>query len=44
VIPSQGEVEFAPSVVLKGQVTVVNATGSKKTLAAGVYENTKVEL
>jgi len=38
----EGEVEFAPGVVIKGDVTVSASSSGKKTVPAGVYENTKV--
>jgi len=40
----KGEVEFAAGVVVKGDVTFSNASEGKKTVAAGTYENTTVEL
>jgi len=40
----EGEIEFAPGVVIKGEVTIVNSSGSKQTVAAGTYENTKIEM
>lgn len=40
----EGEVEFAAGVVIKGEVTIKNASEGKKTVAAGTYENATVEL
>mmetsp|Transcript_50795 Transcript_50795/g.151993 ORF Transcript_50795/g.151993 Transcript_50795/m.151993 type:complete len:467 (+) Transcript_50795:82-1482(+) len=40
----EGDVAFAAGVVIKGEVTVKNASGSTKELASGTYENTTVEL
>lgn len=36
--------EFAPGVVVKGEVTFVNGGDGKKEVQAGEYENVKVEL
>jgi UDP-N-acetylglucosamine pyrophosphorylase len=40
----EGKVEFAAGVVIKGSVTVKNASDEKKVVAAGTYEDTTVEL
>merc|ERR1712226_953628 len=40
----KGEVEFAAGVVCIGEVTFSNAGEGKKTVPAGTYENTAVEL
>ncbi len=40
----KGRVALAAGVAFKGEVTVVNARDEWATLAAGTYENTKVEL
>merc|ERR1711979_140389 len=40
----KGEVEFAAGVTCVGEVTFSNAGEGKKTVAAGKYENTTVEL
>merc|ERR1712039_290751 len=40
----KGEVEFAAGVVCVGDVTFSNGGDGKKTVAAGTYENTTVEL
>mmetsp|Transcript_15468 Transcript_15468/g.31414 ORF Transcript_15468/g.31414 Transcript_15468/m.31414 type:complete len:467 (-) Transcript_15468:231-1631(-) len=40
----EGEVVFAAGVVIKGDVTIKSAGGGAKTVAAGTYENTTVEL
>lgn len=40
----EGEVEFAADVVIKGSVTIKNAGEGKKTVAAGTYEDTTLEL
>eukprot|EP00931_Biecheleriopsis_adriatica_P074422 TRINITY_DN4847_c0_g1_i1.p1 TRINITY_DN4847_c0_g1~~TRINITY_DN4847_c0_g1_i1.p1 ORF type:complete len:924 (-),score=235.81 TRINITY_DN4847_c0_g1_i1:153-2924(-) len=40
----EGKVEFAKGVVIKGNVTIKNSSDVKKVVAAGVYENTKVDL
>jgi len=39
-----GEVDFAAGVIIKGDVTIKNAGAGKKTVAAGTYENTTVDL
>jgi len=39
-----GEVTFAAGVVIKGAVTIKNASGSSKEVAAGEYSDTTVEL
>jgi UDP-N-acetylglucosamine pyrophosphorylase len=40
----QGDIEFAPGVVLRGKVKIVNAASTTKVVPAAVYENTTVEL
>jgi len=40
----EGEVVFAKGVVIKGAVTIKNASGSCKELATGTYEDKTVEL
>merc|ERR1711920_883815 len=40
----KGEVELAAGVICKGEVTFSNAGEGKKTVAAGTYENTAVDL
>merc|ERR1719359_2028002 len=40
----KGEVEFAAGVIVKGTVTFNNAGEGKKTVAAGTYEDTTVDL
>merc|ERR1711920_310776 len=40
----KGEVELAAGVICKGEVTFSNAGEGKKTVAAGTYENTSVDL
>merc|ERR1712151_254822 len=40
----KGPVEFAAGVTCKGEVTFENASEEKKTVAAGTYENTTVDL
>jgi UDP-N-acetylglucosamine pyrophosphorylase len=40
----EGPIEFAADVVIKGDVKIVNKATEKKTVAAGTYENTTVEL
>merc|ERR1712187_1074604 len=40
----QGEVEFVAGVICVGDVTFSNGGDGKKTVAAGTYENTTVEL
>jgi len=40
----EGPLEFAAGVVVKGDVKFVNASKEKKTVAAGTYEDTTVEL
>lgn len=40
----QGEIEFAPGVVLKGTVTIKNTSNNRATVPAGTYENTTVEV
>merc|ERR1712224_74196 len=37
-------IEFAPGVVIKGDVTFKNSSGEKKVVAAGTYEDTTIEL
>lgn len=40
----EGEVEFAAGVVLKGNVTIKNASGGKKVVEAGEYADKTIEL
>merc|ERR1712048_433691 len=40
----KGEVELSAGVICKGEVTFSNGGDGKKTVAAGTYENTTVEL
>jgi len=40
----KGDCEFAAGVIVKGTVTFSNAGEGKKTIAAGTYENTSVDL
>lgn len=40
----KGQVAFADGVVIKGDVTIKNASSEKKTVPAGVYENQTLEL
>merc|ERR1712232_110345 len=40
----EGEVEFAAGVILTGAVTIKNAGEGKKTVAAGTYADTTIEL
>jgi enolase len=40
----EGQVVFAPGVVIKGSVTFKNATSDKKLVLAGTYSNTAVDL
>merc|ERR1712216_861108 len=40
----EGEVEFAAGVVFTGAVTIKNAGEGKKTVAAGTYSDTTIEL